>query len=72
MFHLVEGGGVVLPLWDSPTAVAVGAKVAYEAKLASVASSNGGVVPPALRTNQQFLREYIRAVIAQSFPNLLA
>ena len=62
LFHLVEAGGVLLPLWDCPTAVAVGAKVAYEAKLAAAAAANGGLVPPALQTNQQFLREYIRAV----------
>lgn len=71
MFHLVEGGGVTIPLWDCPTAVAVGAKAAYQAKLAAAAGANGGIVPPNLQTNQQFLREYIRAVIAQSFPNLL-
>jgi exportin-1 len=71
LFHLVEAGGISVPLWDCPAAVAVGAKTAYEAKLQSAALTNGGTVPAGLLTNQQFLREYIRAIIAQSFPNLL-
>jgi exportin-1 len=71
LFHLVEAGGVSTPLWDCPAAAAVGAKSAYEAKLQSAALANGGVVPAALLSNQQFLRDYIRAIIAQSFPHLL-
>jgi exportin-1 len=71
LFHLVESGSVLLPLWDCPASVAVGAKAAYDAKLQAAALANGGIVPPTLLTNQQFLREFIRAIIAQSFPNLL-
>ena len=70
--HLVESGAVTTPLWESPFAASSGAKAAYEAKVTAAAAANGGVVPPGALSNQQFVREYVRTLVATSFPNLKA
>ena len=72
MFHLVESGAVTTPLWESAFAAQIGVKAAYEGKLNAAAATNGGVVPPQLLTNQQFVREYVRTLISSSFSNLNA
>lgn len=69
---LVETGAVITPLWDAPFAVATGVTAHFRAKLELAASANGGVVPPALLTNQQFVREYVRVVVSRAFTNLTA
>jgi exportin-1 len=68
--HLVESGAVATPLWESAFAGQVGAAASYQAKVAAAAAAAGGTLPPGALSNQQFVREYIRMLVATSFSNL--
>lgn len=70
LFHLVESGRITVPLWESPLAVSSGAAASFQASLQAAAAANGGVIPPHLLTNQQFVREYVKGLVTTSFPNL--
>ena len=72
MFSLLERGQVTAPLWDSPSAQANGSAVSFKAKVEAAAAAHGGTPPPGLMTNQQFVREYVRGLLATNFPSLKA
>jgi exportin-1 len=72
IFHLVESGHIVAPLWESPFAAQTGAAAAFQARLQATAAAHGGVLPPGLLTNQQFVREFVRGLVAANFANLSA
>lgn len=64
LFHLVEEGQILLPLWESQHAINSGASAAFFNKLTDTYASPGGP------TNQMFVREYVRGLLSGAFPNL--
>ena len=67
---LVESGRVLMPLWDSPHAVSTGMTARFQERVSSAAAANGGAIPDGLLINQQFVREFVRTLLATSFSNL--
>lgn len=70
LFRLVESGRVSVNLSESPFAISSGATAAFQQKLQQVASSNGGILPQGALSNQNFVREFVRGIVATKFPNL--
>jgi exportin-1 len=67
---LVEKGLVQMPLWESPHAVSTGMTARFQEHVGSAAAANSGAIPEGLLTNQQFVRDFIRTLVATSFTNL--
>jgi len=71
LLGLVLAGVIAAPLWQSAPAVEGGYAAAFEAHCVATAPSLG-VDASQLATNEGFVREYIRSLVADAFSNLSA